>query len=316
MLLLIPKDVLGLIIQLIPFGKRNWLFCLQSCKYIYSFARPILFRIYSECTQIYLIGGKGKEQTLCNFLQFNVNFKSWRTLPDIPTRGRSRVPIVKKDHYIYAVGGYLDAMNWGAQSDELLRFDTKKFEWKKMARMNNRNIETAVLVNNRIYGFGYRATESYDFNRNIWEIVDIPYLSYRTCLVVHSTIFLAQDGFCIDPAVDNQWRRWTQLPLHRYWPMPFAAIHDFIYAMDEKSMYKIDTRISDAQWEFLCELPEKRTFMSSVNVDDKIYSFGGKGEDGTLVDTVWEYDIKGNKWSTLNTKIPIGPICNAGIISI
>ncbi|HPY76086.1 MAG TPA: kelch repeat-containing protein [Planctomycetota bacterium] len=48
--------------------------------------------------------------------------------------------------------------------------------------------------------------------------------------------------------------------------------------------------------------PSARDYHSMVAIDNTLYIFGGKGEDDTLLNDLWKYDVSGKIWEKIDTR--------------
>lgn len=66
------------------------------------------------------------------------------------------------------------------------------------------------------------------------------------------------------------------------------------------SVYKWDRESSEPGWQRVADLPEARQGCAVAEVGDKVYVFGGDGENNDPLQTVVQYDPQKNHWTRLD----------------
>ncbi len=203
--------------------------------------------------------------------------------------------------FIFIVGGIVGGIGQQSFYNGLVRFDPKFNTFLMMANMLKEvEVHDVVVKDNQIFVFGgggvddYRYSSSqnqcYDMKTNSWSL-KTPMSNSRAALSatrIEDKIYVS-GGFNdipipVDPFSGDGWKR-----------VNFKIVE----------VYDVKTD----SWEKIADMPGPKYSHRSINIGNKLYIFGGKGDDKTYV-----YDVSSKKWEQFPSLTEALPLENRLIL--
>ena len=223
-----------------------------------------------------------------HYFEINVTIPGLRGIYSEVTTGatpRLSFGMTAIDSKIYIFGGY----DGSIRRDDLWEYDLPTNQFRQLPTMPpGRYGGSAVSYSNRVYIFGGRLTNPYqddlwvyDPQTEIWEqLASAPNQITSHSAVVIGTKMYVFGGVSVyldTSGTSNMWR---------------STRHNDILVYDFET---------DA-WQQIPTTVPTRNAHSAVVINDKMYIFGGVGDQGFL-DDLWEYDPAANAWQQLSSFI-------------
>ncbi|XP_004524320.1 kelch-like ECH-associated protein 1 [Ceratitis capitata] len=278
--------------------------------------RPVVKERTPNTTRMIFVAGGFFRQSLDILEAYNVDDKTWTTLPNLRIP-RSGLGAAFLKGTFYAVGGRNNSIGSSYDSDWVDRYNTFTELWRPCAPMTVPRHRVGVAVMDELmYAVGgsagseyHNSVEYYDPDQDRWTLVQ-PMHEKRlgVGVVVVNRLLYAIGGFngidrlttveCYHPE-NNEWTFVKPMQYERS-GAGVAAINQYIYVVGGfdgtrqlSTVERYDTE--NHIWELIAPVGIARSALSLTSLDGKLYAIGGF--DGTnFLSIVEVYDPKTNTW--------------------
>lgn len=277
---------------------------------------PVVKERKPNTTRMIFVAGGFFRQSLDILEAYNVDDKTWTTLPSLRIP-RSGLGAAFLKGTFYAVGGRNNSISSSYDSDWVDRYNAVTEQWRPCAPMTvPRNRVGVAVMDELMYAVGgsagseYHSTvEYYDPELDRWFLVQ-PMHAKRlgVGVVVVNRLLYALAGFngterlasveCYHPE-NNEWSFVPPMTCGRS-GAGVAAINQYIYVVGgfdgERQLSSVERYDTENKiWEQVAPIKIARSALSLTSLDGKLYAIGGF--DGTSFLSIVEvYDPKMNFW--------------------
>nr|XP_036220899.1 kelch-like ECH-associated protein 1B isoform X4 [Bactrocera oleae]XP_036220900.1 kelch-like ECH-associated protein 1B isoform X4 [Bactrocera oleae]XP_036220901.1 kelch-like ECH-associated protein 1B isoform X4 [Bactrocera oleae] len=278
--------------------------------------RPVVKERTPNTTRMIFVAGGFFRQSLDILEAYNVDDKTWTTLPNLRIP-RSGLGAAFLKGTFYAVGGRNNSIGSSYDSDWVDRYNTSTEQWRPCAPMTVPRHRVGVAVMDELmYAVGgsagseyHSSVEYYDPDQDRWTLVQ-PMHEKRlgVGVVVINRLLYAIGGFngsdrlttveCYHPE-NNEWTLVHPMQYERS-GAGVAAINQYIYVVGgfdgTRQLATVERYDTENQvWELVAPVRVARSALSLTSLDGKLYAIGGF--DGTnFLSIVEVYDPKTNTW--------------------
>ncbi|XP_037950454.1 kelch-like ECH-associated protein 1B isoform X2 [Teleopsis dalmanni] len=278
--------------------------------------RPVVKERTPNTTRMIFVAGGFFRQSLDILEAYNVDDKTWTTLPNLRIP-RSGLGAAFLKGTFYAVGGRNNSIGSSYDSDWVDRYNAITEQWRPCAPMSVPRHRVGVAVMDELmYAVGgsagseyHNTVEYYDPEQDRWTSVQ-PMHARRlgVGVVVVNRLLFAIGGFngtdrlasveCYHPE-NNEWNFVPSMHTGRS-GAGVAAINQFIYVVGGfdgtrqlSSVERFDTE--NQTWEIVAPVKIARSALSLTTLDGKLYAIGGF-DGSTFLSIVEVYDPRTNVW--------------------
>ncbi|XP_013100019.2 kelch-like ECH-associated protein 1B isoform X1 [Stomoxys calcitrans] len=278
--------------------------------------RPIVKERKPNTTRMIFVAGGFLRQSLDILEAYNVDDKTWTTLPSLRIP-RSGLGAAFLKGVFYAVGGRNNCIGSSYDSDWVDRYNALTEQWRPCAPMSVPRHRVGVAVMDELmYAVGgsagseYHSTvEYYDPEVDRWFLVQ-PMHTKRlgVGVVVVNRLLYAIGGFdgherfasveCYHPE-NNEWSFVKPMTCGRS-GAGVAAINQYIYVVGgfdgTRQLSTVERYDTENQiWEHMAPIKIARSALSLTSLDGKLYAIGGF-DGSNFLSIVEVYDPKTNSW--------------------
>ncbi|XP_061390333.1 kelch-like ECH-associated protein 1B [Musca vetustissima] len=278
--------------------------------------RPVVKERKPNTTRMIFVAGGFFRQSLDILEAYNVDDKTWTTLPNLRIP-RSGLGAAFLKGIFYAVGGRNNSIGSSYDSDWVDRYNALTEQWRPCAPMSVPRHRVGVAVMDELmYAVGgsagseyHNTVEYYDPEQDRWFLVQ-PMHAKRlgVGVVVVNRLLYAIGGFngterlatveCYHPE-NNEWSFVKPMTYGRS-GAGVAAINQYIYVVGGfdgtrqlSSVERYDTE--NQVWEQVASIKIARSALSLTSLDGKLYAIGGF-DGANFLSIVEVYDPKTNTW--------------------
>ncbi|XP_075148028.1 kelch like ECH associated protein 1 isoform X2 [Haematobia irritans] len=287
--------------------------------------RPVVKERKPNTTRMIFVAGGFLRQSLDILEAYNVDDKTWTTLPSLRIP-RSGLGAAFLKGVFYAVGGRNNSIGSSYDSDWVDRYNALTEQWRPCAPMSVPRHRVGVAVMDELmYAVGgsagseYHSTvEYYDPELDRWFLVQ-PMHTKRlgVGVVVVNRLLYAIGGFdgherfasveCYHPE-NNEWSFVKPMTYGRS-GAGVAAINQYIYVVGgfdgTRQLSSVERYDTENQiWEQMTPIKIARSALSLTSLDGKLYAIGGF-DGSNFLSIVEVYDPKLNNWE-LGTPLSSG----------
>ncbi|XP_058979871.1 kelch-like ECH-associated protein 1B isoform X2 [Musca domestica] len=278
--------------------------------------RPVVKERKPNTTRMIFVAGGFFRQSLDILEAYNVDDKTWTTLPSLRIP-RSGLGAAFLKGIFYAVGGRNNSIGSSYDSDWVDRYNALTEQWRPCAPMSVPRHRVGVAVMDELmYAVGgsagseyHNTVEYYDPEQDRWFLVQ-PMHAKRlgVGVVVVNRLLYAIGGFngterlatveCYHPE-NNEWSFVKPMTYGRS-GAGVAAIHQFIYVVGgfdgNRQLSSVERYDTENQvWEQVAPIKIARSALSLTSLDGKLYAIGGF-DGSNFLSIVEVYDPKTNTW--------------------